>query len=269
MNLNQEDQKKALLMTALLVVLGGMVYYNFFMEEDEEPTPRRTTSAAAKGRPAAVPVAGKNDIPVITEPLMLASLSKSQEPSGGRNIFIYPTPTPPPPPKPQPTPPPPPITLSGLNPAGVIGKTGDFTLTVFGAKIPADARVFIAGREQKTTVVSETQLKAAVGAGTISNPGSLPVEVRSATDAKLFSNVVNLNISPPPAPPYKYLGLIIKGGVTSAALKFELEDGIQYVRKDAVLGGHWKIINITDQEIEFEDTNIKVRHRIPFSGEGG
>jgi hypothetical protein len=270
MNLNQENKKKLGLMVALLILLGGVMYYNFFSgAEEDAPQPARAGTKTSRGA-TPTPTSNKNELPVIDQPLELAAMvSKAQEPGAARNIFVYP---PPPTPTPVPTPtpaPPPPITLSGLNPAGVIGKTGDFTLTMFGAKFPNDARVFIAGREHKTTYVADNQLKVQVPASTIANPGSYPVEVRSASDQKLYSNVFNLNVTPPPAPPYKYLGLIIKDNITTAVLKFDLEDGLINVRKDTVLGGHWKVINITRDEIEFEDTNIKVRHRIPFSGEPG
>ena len=270
MNLTEQN-KKLMLMGALLLVLGGVVYYNFFSEDDTPATPARTQGQAqnkSKGL-SPTPTPGKNELPVIDKPLELAAMtSRAQEPGAGRNIFVYPPPPTPTPLPPQPTPPPPPITLSGLNPAGVIGKTGDFTMTLFGAKFPPDAKVFVAGRDLKTTFVSDTQLKVQVPASSIANPGSLPVEVRSASDPKLYSNPFNLNITPPPPPPYKYLGLIVKDGVTTAALKFDLDEKLDYVRKDTVLGGHWKVVSITPQEIEFEDTNIKVRHRVPFSGEG-
>ncbi|HWQ33173.1 MAG TPA: IPT/TIG domain-containing protein [Blastocatellia bacterium] len=277
MNLTQ-DNKKLILMVALLAALGGVLYYNFFSEEDTPSTPNKSQSGQTAGKsknPAPTPTPNKNELPVIDKPLELAAMtSRAQEPGAGRNIFVYPPPPTPTPPPPTPPPIPPPITLSGLNPAGVIGRTGDFTMTLFGAKFPSDAVVFIAGRQLKTTFVSDSQLKVTVPAASIANPGSLPVEVRGANDPKLFSNVFNLNVTPPPAPPYKYLGMIVKDGVTTAVVKFDLEEDLIYVRKDAILDrrnnqpGHWKLISITPQEIEIEDTNIKIRHRVPFSGEG-
>ena len=270
--MNLKENQKTIAMIALLCLLGGVMYYNFSSGGDESdtttPSKKPKTTSASKGTTAPTPKPG--ELPVITSPLVLASMSnKSQEPAVGRNIFLYPPPTPPPPIPTPPPPIPPPIQLSGVNPGGVIAQTGEFTLTVIGAKIPSDAKAFIGGREQKTTFVSETQIKVVVPAAVIAGPGSLPVEVRGASDpAKMFSNVVNLNVTPPPNPPYKYLGMYVKNGLTTAMLKFDLEEGLLTVRKDTVLGGHWKVLNITDQDIEFEDTNIKVRHRVPFTGEG-
>ncbi len=271
--MNFKENQKTIAMVALLCLLGGVMYYNFFAGSDEPdpPASKKPKTTTGKNSATTTPTPKPGELPVITSPLVLASMSnKTLEPAVGRNIFLYPTPTPPPPVKPIPPPPPPPIQLSGVNPGGVIAQTGDFTMTVIGAKIPPDAKAFIGGREQKTTFVSDTQIKVAVPAAMIAGPGSLPVEVRGASDpAKMYSNVVNLNVTPPPAPPYKYLGMYVKNGLTTAMLKFDLEEGLLTVRKDTVLGGHWKVLNISDQEIEFEDTNIKVRHRVPFSGEGG
>jgi hypothetical protein len=99
-------------------------------------------------------------------------------------------------------------------------------------------------------------------------PGALRVEVRSASDAKLYSNPLNLNVISPPSPAYRYVGLIVKGGVSLAALKSETDEDVINVRKGDRLG-HWMIVNISPQEIEFLDTRNQVRHRVPFTNENG
>ncbi len=200
--------------------------------------------------------------------------NKGQTGATGRNIFIYPTPTPTPLPTPVfvPTPipqPPPPITLVGVSPSGVIARTAAFTLTVMGAKIPADAKTFINGRDYPTTFVSETQVKVAIPAAAIAAPGPLRIEVRSAQDSKMYSNAVSLNVTAPQSPPYKYMTLIVKDGIYSAVVKFDLDEETQVVTKGKVLGGHWRVVNITQDAIEILDTNINVSHSIKFIGEGG
>ena len=280
MNLTRE-KKQQILAGVLIVGLIGVFYYNFLRDDDEPSAPASRPAATTQRRsstqsPTAKGVATPEETP-ITSALDLASMTeKASSGTAGRNIFIYPpppTPTPPPPtptPTPIPTPPPPPITLVGLNPSGVIARTADFTLTVLGAKIPADAKTFINGREYRTTFVSETQLKVAVTAAAIAAPGSLRIEVRSAQDPKIYSNALNLNISAPPAPPYKYLGLVIdKFGVYNAVLKFDLDEETMVVTKGKVLGGHWRVANITQETIEFVDTNINVSSLVKFTGEGG
>jgi len=187
----------------------------------------------------------------------------------GRNIFVYPpppTPTPIPPPSPTPTPIPPPIDLFSVNPGGVIARTGDFTLTAFGAKIPRDAQGFIDGRAYPTTFVSAAEIKIRVPAEAIRTPGNIGVMIRSQSDAKLYSGQASLNVAAPPEPPYKYIGLIVKNYAT-AVLKSTNDDEVYNVKKEDKIGGHWKIVNITPQKIEIEDTNIKILHIINYSGD--
>ena len=280
MNLKKEHKKQALILVPLLLLLFGVVYYNFIMGDDEPPTTAKKSATPtptpkktdARPQPAKG-AAGQPEEVLVTQPLELASMTnKTQQPGGtGRNIFVYPpppTPTPPPPPPPPtPPPPPPPITLAGLSPSGVIARTGDFTLTLMGAKFPRDAKAFINGREYPTTFVNEAQLRVAVPAPVIAGPGSLSIEVRSASDPKLFSNPINMIVTAPPTPAYKYIGLIVKNGVYTAVLKLETEDEHLNVVKGQKIGGHWQIINITDQAIEVLDTNINVRHMIQFTGD--
>jgi len=274
MTLTQE-KKKQILAGLLFVGLLGALYYNFFSGDDGPPTTANRPAAVAKKPSTQTQTAKGTAAPtetLVSSALDLASMSdKAQTGVSGRNIFIYPTPTPPPPVIPTPTPPPPPpppITLVGVSPSGVIARTAGFTLTVMGAKIPADARASINGRTYPTTFVSETQVKVAVEAATIAAPGPLRVEVKSAQDPKIYSNAVNLNVSAPPTPPYKYMMMMVKDGVVSAAVKFDLDEETQIVTKGKVLGGHWRIVNITQDGLEILDTNINVSHTIKFSGTG-
>jgi len=265
----------------LLVVLAGVVYFQFF-SGDHAPGPKpgigsANTAVKAESTPAAqrpTPPRGGTPEPIISQPLDLASMqSRNTSSSGtGRNIFIYPpppTPTPPPPappPIPQPTPP---VILSSVNPAGVIARTGDFMLTAFGDKIPQDAQGFIDGRAYPTTFVSATEIKVKVPADAIRNPGNVGVMIRSQSDAKMFSNQYSLNVAQPPDPPYKYIGLIVNKIGATAVLKSQNDDEILNVRKGDKIGGHWRIVNITPQRIEIEDTNIKISHVINYSAENG
>jgi len=273
MTLTQE-KKKQILAGVLFVGLLGALYYNFF-SGNGEPAPPATKPATApkknNGQAQTAKGATTQTEPLVSSALDLASMSdKAQTGVTGRNIFIYPTPTPPPPVIPTPTPlppPPPPITLVGVSPSGVIARTAGFTLTVMGAKIPADAKAFINGRPYPTTFVSETQVKVAVDAAAIAAPGPLRIDVKSAQDAKMYSNAVNLNVSAPPTPQYKYLGLVVKDGVYMAVIKFDLDEETQVVTKGKTLAGHWRVTNITQDAIEFLDTNINVSHSVKFCGE--
>ncbi|QQS49081.1 MAG: hypothetical protein IPM66_10865 [Acidobacteriota bacterium] len=275
-----DEKRKKILLGALLVVFLGVVYYQFFTEEETPAPPAARVSQTAAQQVQATGAAtrpaqrGQEPDRIISQPLDLASMSgKGSAGAGtGRNIFVYPPPPPPPTPKPQPTlppPPPPPVTLYSVNPSGVIARTGDFTLTLFGDKIPGDGKIFIEGREFPTTIASPTEAKAQVPANVINRAGNLGVQIRSQSDAKMFSNQLTLNVAEPPAPPYRYIGLIVSSKKTVAVLKSASGDDVYNVSRGDIVGKNWRIINITPQKIEFEDTNLKITHSVNFTGENG
>lgn len=279
-----QETRKRILLGALFVVLVGVLYYQFFWESD---APVATTTAAPANNttdsvktPVAVapptPRPGETPEQIISQPLDLASMSgkRAQDAGTGRNIFVYPPPPPPPTPKPippAPTPPPPPINVFSVNPAGVVARTGEFPLTVFGDKIPPDAQGFIDGREYPTTFVSSTEIKIKVPAAAIRTPGNLGVMIRSKSDASLYSNQYSLNVAEPPAPQYRYVGLIINKNGAMAVLKSQADDAVINVRKNDKFGDRleWRVISITREKIEIEDTNLKISHTINFTSENG
>lgn len=279
-----QETRKRILLGALLVVLVGVLYYQFFWESDAPvgattAAPAKNTTDSVKtpvAAPRPTPRPGETPEQIISQPLDLASMSGkgAQDVGTGRNIFVYPPPPPPPTPKPIPTalpPPPPPILVSSVNPVGVTARTGDFPLTVFGDKIPQDAQGFIDGREYPTTFVSSTEIKIRVPAAAIRAPGNLGVMIRSKSDASLYSNQYSLNVAEPPAPQYRYVGLIINKNGAMAVLKSQADDGVINVRKNDKFGDRleWRVISITREKIEIEDTNLKISHTINFTGENG
>jgi hypothetical protein len=279
----KEKQKKVL--AAVLFVLLGMVFYFqdplglFTSEEDTSPG---TVNAQARVTPSpkvSPTPRGQADDPnrVIDQPLNIAAISAKFTPVDGsaRNIFVYPPPTPPPTPKPTPTPippsppPTPDIVLVGIQPTGVVGRTGDFPLTVTALKFPADARVYVEGREVPTTVLDESHVKANVPAEMIRNPGNLGVMVRSIGDAKVFSNQVTLNVAEPPRPPFKYVGLIVTRQAKIGVLKPESDDDPINVREGESFGSgkKWKVVSINAQRMEILDNDLKIPHTINFTAE--
>lgn len=272
----QEQRKKVLLgvlFVLLLFVLWWVDPLGLFTSEDAGPVVNAQQKASPTPRTSPTPRGGKVD-PIVTFELQpeLAFVKNTPLDGIGRNIFVYPTPTPPPPPPPQapvPTPPPPPIQLVGINPAGTLAKTGEFNLTVTGLKFPADARIFLDGREIQTQYLDESHLQGVVTADMKRNPGNLGVQVRSLADAKMFSNSMTLNVAEPPAPPYRYVGLIVSKQGTIAVLKAMADDDMVNVKKGQVLGKppRWEIVNINPQRIEILDVTIQVSHVINFTGD--
>src|SRR5215510_15149535 len=274
-----KETRKRLFLGALLVVLSGVLYFQFFSGSD---APRQATGgAAAAPAPKAVPSptpprpTGGTPEPIISKPLDLASITGVGDSSSGtgRNIFVYPTPTPapavPPPPPPTPTPTPP-INIFSINPGGVIARTGEFTLTVFGERMPQDAQGFLDGRTYPTTYVSASEVKIKIPGDAIRSAGNFGVTVRSQNDAKLYSNQPSLNVAQPQEPPFKYVGLIAgKSNAVAVRKSISNEDDVYNVKKGDILNRRWKIIRITPEKIEIEDTSIKLDgpHSINYSGE--
>jgi hypothetical protein len=275
-----DREKKTQLLAGLLVLLlGGVIYYQFFADDGTPPpvsAPKVAGSPAAKDATtaAAAAVKPKAELAVITDPLPLSLLAGRGNPdaSSGRNIFVFPTPTPvptPPPPSPTPTPIPPPISITSVNPQGRIARTKEFEMSITGANIPPDARVFINGTPYPTAFLSAGLVKASIAATAIIASGNLRVEVKSISDPALYSNPLNLNVADPPVPPFVYVALIIdKNGVHTAILKAQSDGRLINVHKgDAI--DKWKIVGISSQKLDVLDTEYNIPHILGFTGEGG
>lgn len=282
MNLTRE-RKTQILAGVLVSILGTVIYYQFFDGDDTPSAPAvrpvaTSTGAGATTSPAPQPAgirAGRVEpAVVITEPLPLALLAGRGTPDGGagRNIFVFPTPTPvptPKPPPPTPTPVPPPITITSVNPQGRIARTTDFEMSVMGAKIPPDAKVYLNGQAYPTAFLNQGQVKATISAAAIAASGNLRVEVKSVSDASLYSNPLNLNVADPPVPPFVYVALIVdRNGVHTAVIKAQSDGRLINVHKgDAI--DKWRITGITSQKLDVLDTEYNIAHILGFTGEGG
>src|SRR5215475_3145118 len=65
-----------------------------------------------------------------------------------------------------------------------------------------------------------------------------------------------------PGPPYKYIGLIVgKTGMT-ATLQSQSDGKFLTVKKGVVVGDRWRVVNITPQKIEIEDTDTRTTHSV-------
>ncbi len=282
MTLNK-DQKKQAAAVVLACLAAILIVYNIFFSSTAPP-PTRKTSARKVIPGINAPIFSTSsdnaadqraEIMMVSQPLDMDGLGGSVSPAIGRNIFIYPpppTPTPIPTAKPTPTPtpiPPPPITLGGANPNSVTARTKGFEMTIYGAKFPSDAQVIINGSPFQTTFLNDTQLKITVPQTAIANPGSLRLEVKSASDpVKMYSNPLNFTVNPAPLPEYVYTGIVVKNGVSTAVIRDKNETELQNVRKGQKIGP-WQIMSINPNVIEILDTRIGVTHSIQFTGDNG
>jgi hypothetical protein len=198
-------------------------------------------------------------------------------PEAGRNIFAFyvPPPTPPrpsplPSPSPVPSPtPPPPLLVTSVSPPNVFARTGDFTLEVTGDKFTPASRILVNGTELPTRYISPQQLSATVLAGMIAGEGPRQITVRTP-DGKLYSNTATLNVSTPPTPNYIYVGII--GGLRyndTAVLKDKNSKELLNVQRGDVVGGRFRVTSISEREMSLVDTNLRVKHTLPFTGDTG
>ncbi len=275
------EPRTKILLGILGVVLLITVYLQFFSGDDPKPASTVAGNSGVSITPKPSPssrVLNPNEKPdpIITQPLEFAWFGNRASGDGtGRNIFMYPTPTPPPTPKPLPPPPPqptPPIMLSSVNPPGVMGRTGAFMMAIMGDKIPADAQAYLDGRPYPTKFVNQNRIEVQVPAEAIRSGGNLGIQVRSKSEVALYSNSLSLNVAEPPPPPYKYVGLLSNKMGATVVLKSQADETeVHSVIKGGKFGTHWRVVSISPQRIEVEDTNfpppIKIIHVINYTAE--
>ncbi|MBV9960098.1 MAG: hypothetical protein JO360_16855 [Acidobacteria bacterium] len=201
--------------------------------------------------------------------------SSYSAPEAGRNIFAFyvppppavKQPTPPPPPTPTPTPP---LVLASVAPINVFARTGDFTLEVTGDKFTSATAIIVDNNPLPTRFISAQQLSATVPAALIANDGARQIKV-SSPDGLLYSNQVPLMVTPPPIPNYVYIGIIGKAHYNDTAVLKDKSNPKELlnVQRGDVLGGRFRVTSISDREIELTDTQLRIKHRLPFEEKAG
>jgi hypothetical protein len=242
-------------------------------------------------RPPAGPRPGPTPRPVVTGPNGVAAGGEDPSlampnpvpsivpvayggPEAARNIFAFP-PVPvkpvatpaatPEPPTPTPTPPPP-LEVRSVSPANVFARTGDFALEVSGDKFTPASRVFLDGQEVQTTFRGPQQLTAQVPAALIAAQGARTVLVRTP-DGALYSNTATINVMPAPTPQVSFVGLFgdKRYARDRAVLKPNQSNELQSVQRGDLVAGRFKVVNISERAVEFEDTQLKIKHTVPYT----
>ena len=286
----KSERKKMLAAIALGLVALVALWYAFFGSSSSKPavTPGtqrggggnttlapRSASATGDGSGSIIPTTMRDEAPPLPpSPIPLEDTPPPPVPEAGRNIFAYYVPppkpviTPTPAPPPSPTPPPP-LTLSSVSPTNVFARTSDFKLDVSGDKFTPQTRIYIDGRELETRYVSQQQLSATVPAAVIAYEGARQVVVRTP-DGTLYSAPATINVAAPPVPNYTYVGLI--GGQRyndTAILKDKNSKNLVNVQRGDTLGGRFRVTSISQREVVVVDTNLRVKHTLPLTTEGG
>lgn len=266
------NEKKKMIVAAILGLSAILVLgYLFMGGSSSKPVANRpTANATPTPRVAKVPElpdATSDDIATfqpINYPRSIPAVGEAN-----RNIFAYyeapiPKPTLPPPPSPTP---PPPLVANSVAPQSVYARTGDFSLQVLGDKFVPGVNIILDGHVMQTRYINAQQLATTITADMIVNPGNRQIVLRNA-NGSLYSNAVNLTVTPPPLPNYNYVGLIGKPRANDlAVLQDKNSKEFLNVQRGDIVGGRFRVNSISEKEVVLVDTNLKIRHTINFTTE--
>jgi len=159
------------------------------------------------------------------------------------------------------------LVANSVSPQSVYARTGDFSLQVMGDKFVPGVNIVIDNRPMQTRYISAQQLATTVSSEMIANPGNRQIVLRNA-NGSLYSNPVNLMVTPPPLPNYNYVGLIGKPRANDlAVLQDKNSKELLNVQRGDVVGGRFRVNSISDKDVVLVDTNLKIRHTINFTTE--
>ena len=264
---------------ALVLPLVALVLLLRMFFGGDSPAQRRTTgntnrAGATAPNGTGQPAADGEDL-AMPNPLPVVGITYNA-PEAARNIFAFPpvnagrpagpvTPVVADAPTPTPTPPPP-LTVNSVSPANVFARTGDFALEVSGDKFTPESRVFLDGQEVPTAFRGPQQLTAQVPAALVTAQGARTVAVRTP-DGALYSNTATLNVMAPPTPQVTFIGLFgdKRYARDRAVLKPNQSNDLITVQRGDLVSGRFKVTNISERAVEFEDTQLKIKHTVPFS----
>lgn len=244
------------------------------------PTPRTSSPAATTAPDRVLPTASELQFQYETTPVDYRP-GYASAPDPGRNIFAFYEPPPPcrgadcPTPTPKPTPPPPtpspiptpPILLRAAIPQNVYAGSAAFRLQVDGEFFTPDSKIYFNQAAMPTTFLNSQRLSTDIPANMIAQEGQRSIEVRTP-DGRLYSNGAALMVNPPPKPNVQYIGMIGRKrynndtayfiGGSSATTPYG-------ARLNDIVSGQFRLIDISANEVVFEDINLGFKHRVPMT----
>lgn len=275
---SKPSEKKKLIAAGALGLVAIIFLWWTFFGFGSSSSPSRPASTTASNQTAQVGRRQINTPPIedntqandlsllgpVNPPVIFASF-----PDARRNIFAYyekpvvvATPTPAPTPTPTPTPP---ILLATVSPPNVFAKTADFNLEVTGDRFTSAMRIFVDGREIPTKYKGPQQMSGTVPAAFIASPGIRQVIVRTPDNAA-FSNQIGVSVAPPPTPNFNYVGILgTRQHVDTALLQDKGNKDILSVQRGDVLSGRFRVTSISEKEVVFMDTNLKIKHNLTMT----
>jgi hypothetical protein len=281
------DRNKMLIAGGLGLVALISLYLAFFggsrtpTTAKGSPTPRPSvTPRNVDEKP--IPTLDEQDFVYQTTPIDYVPGSYGS-PDPGRNIFAFyeppppcptcatPVPPTPAPPKPTPTPTPFPFIIAGVNPGTVYAGSQGFRMEVNGTGFTPDTKIYFNQNQLPTSYVSPEKLSTNIPANFITQEGPRQIIVQNS-DGKLYSDQFMWNVQAPPRPNLQYVGVIGRKRYNNDTAIF-IESGKPTpftARLNDVLGGRFRLINITSNEVTFEDVNLGFKHHVAVAkGPGG
>ncbi|HEV8369431.1 MAG TPA: hypothetical protein VGQ39_15855 [Pyrinomonadaceae bacterium] len=267
------EKKKLIWAAALGFIAILFLWWTFIGFGSAKPSATKpiTTSQGPGSRPRGAQASDISSAPQVDSVSDLKIIKVSTAipivPEPRRNIFAYyekppAAPSPTQPPTPTPTPP---VLLASISPANVYAKTTDFTLEVAGDRFTSEMRIFFDERELPTKYKGPQQMSASVTAAMIAIPGLRQIKVRTP-DAREYSNQIGLTVAPPPTPNYSYVGIFgTPHHVDTALLQDKNNKEILSVQRGDLLSQRFRVTSISEKEVVFVDTNLKIRHSLAMT----
>ena len=181
------------------------------------------------------------------------------------NIFDYYIEPPKPVPPPPPPPPPPPIALQGVSPtSATAGTPRPFTMTVTASNMPADAQIYMNGSPRPTKRLNDTTLTTEMAPSDYADARNSTIEVKSPSDAKMFSNPLTFTSIALQEPPFKFIGILGEQALIEIIgakeyLRLKVGDTVQRV---------WRVDAISNQGLNLTHTQFDIKKRVPLQEKG-
>lgn len=226
-----------------------------------------------------LPAQDQIDLEYGSIPILYTGSGAFGVPITGRNIFAFwepgdPTPVPFVSPKPVVVksvpvvpPPEPKIFLSFVTPQSVYAGSKQFRLEVNGDKFTPDSRIIFSGNTLPTTFLSEQRLVADIPESLIRNPYNGIVMVDSPGTG-FFSRQILFAVQDPPKPDFEYIGMIARRHYNNDTAYFQdkgARSGDPFsARLNDILKGRFRVVSISAKEVEFQDTRLGFRHKLPL-----
>ena len=132
-----------------------------------------------------------------------------------------------------------------------------------GDKFTPESKIVFNGTSLQTTFVSEQKLTANVPATFIQNAGFGQIRV-DTFDGENYSQQISFNIQAPPKPSFEYVGMIARKHYNNDTAYFDLKgkDAPIGKRLNDVVESRFRLVSISEQEVEFVDTRLGFRHKL-------